>query len=95
MHQQHQPEQHHSIDEQIIHAKTKRSGGVKQYKPKKIHKLGFKNMVRAGRSGVVYDFYNFGGKHSAGADKCGVENSVLRLVQNIPKHQNYQVFFDD
>ena len=30
-----EPEQHHSIDEQIIPAKTKRSGGVKQYNPKK------------------------------------------------------------
>ena len=85
-----EPEQHHSIDEQIIPAKTKRSGGVKQYNPKKIHKWGFKNMVRAGRSGIIYS-----SKHSADADKCGAENSVLRLVQNIPKHPNYQVFFDN
>ena len=33
--------------------------------------------------------------NSAGADKCGAENSLLRLVQNIPKHQNYQVLFDN
>ena len=90
-----EPEQHHSTDEQIIPAKTKRSGGVKQHNPKKIHKWGFKNMVRAGRSGIIYDFFMYSGKHSAGADKCEVENSVLRLVQNIPKHQNYQVFFDN
>ena len=57
-----EPEQHHSIDEQIIPAKTKRSGGVKQYNPKKIHKWGFKNMVRAGRSGIIYDFFMYGGK---------------------------------
>ena len=30
-----EPEQHHSIDEQIIPAKTKRSGAVNQYNPKK------------------------------------------------------------
>ena len=52
-------------------------------------------MVRAGRSGIIYNFFIYGGKHSAGADKCGIENSVLRLVQNIPKHQNYEVFFDN
>ena len=68
---------------------------MKQYNPKKIHKWGFKNMVCVGRSGIIYDFLIYGGKHSAGADKCGAENSVLRLVQSIPKHQNQQVFFDD
>ena len=52
-------------------------------------------MVCAGRSGITYEFFMYGGKHSAGVDKCGAENSVLRLVQNIPKHQNYKVFFDN
>ena len=51
-------------------------------------------MVRAGRSGIIY-FFMYAGKHSAGADKCGAENSVLRLEQNIPRHRNYQVFFDN
>ena len=51
-----EPEQCHSIDEQIIPAKTKRSGGVKQYNLKKIHKWGFKNMVTAGQSGMIYNF---------------------------------------
>ena len=50
----------HSIDEQAIPAKTKRScGNPKQYNPKKIHKLGFKNMVRAGHSGFIYDFFMY------------------------------------
>ena len=66
-------EQCHSIDEQIIPAKTKRSGGVKQYNPKKIHKWGFKNMVRAGQSGMIYDIFMYGGKYSAGAERCGAE----------------------
>ena len=71
-----EPEQHHSIDEQIIPAKTKRSGAVNQYNPKKIHNWGFKNMVCAGRSGIIYDFFMYGGKHSAGADKCGARTSI-------------------
>ena len=36
-----EPERHYSIDEQIIPAKTKPSGGVKQYNPKKTNKWGF------------------------------------------------------
>ena len=51
------PEKSDSIDEQIIPAKTTRDGGVEQCNPKKIHKWGFKNMVRAGQSGIVYDFF--------------------------------------
>ena len=55
------------MHEQVMPAKTKRNSGVKQYNPKKIHKLSFKNMVRAGQSGMIYDFFMYGGKHSAGA----------------------------
>ena len=81
-----EPEQCHSIDEQIIPVKTKRSGGVIQYNPKKIHKWDFENMVRAGKSGIMYDFFLHAGKHSAGAENCGAEKSVLRLVENNPKN---------
>ena len=42
-----EPEVNHSIDEQIIPAKTKKSRGVRQYNPKKPHKCGFKNLLRA------------------------------------------------
>ena len=84
-----EPEQCHSIDEQIIPAKTKRSGGVKQYNPKKIRKWGFRNMVRAGQSGMIYEFFIYGGKHSAGAERCDAEESVLRLVEELPKHKNF------
>jgi len=85
----------HSIDEQIVPAKTKQSGGVRQHNPKKIHKWGFKNMVRAGKSGIIYDFFMYGGKNSAGFENCGAEQSVLRLVQNLPKHKSFHVFFDN
>ena len=56
-----EPEVNHSIDEQIIPAKTKKSGGVCQYNPKKNHKWGFRNLVRAGQSGIIYDFFLFEG----------------------------------
>ena len=47
-----EPEQEHSMDEQIIPAKTKYSG-ICQYNPKKPVKWGFKNFVRAGSSGIT------------------------------------------
>ena len=90
-----EPEKSHSTDEQTITAKTKHSGGVKQYNPKKIHKWNFKNMVRASQSGIVYDFCMHDGKHSARAEQWRVEESVLQLVEEIPKNKNYQVFFSN
>jgi hypothetical protein len=61
------PEESHSIDEQIIPAKTKFSG-IRQYNPKKPTKFGFKNLVRAGSSGYMYDFYIYAGKREAVED---------------------------
>ena len=40
-------------------------------------------MMRAGQSGIVCDFFIYGGKHSAGVERFGVEESVLRLVEEI------------
>jgi hypothetical protein len=57
------PEESHSVDEQIIPAKTKYSG-IRQYNPKKPVKWGFKNLVRAGASGFMYDFYIYAGKEA-------------------------------
>ena len=56
-----EPEPVHSIDEQIIPAKTNPSG-IRQYNPKKPSKWGFKMFVRAGRSGMMYDFFCMQGK---------------------------------
>ena len=50
------PEECHSMDEQIIPSKTKFSK-IRQYNPKKPSKWGFKNLVRAGSSGFMYDFF--------------------------------------
>lgn len=55
------PEEIHSIDEQIIPAKTTYSG-IRQYNPKRPKKWGFKNLVRAGASRMMYDFYFYTGK---------------------------------
>ena len=55
--QQLEQEEHQSIDEQIVPAKTKYSG-IRQYDPRKPHKWGFKNFVRAGKSGIIYDVFS-------------------------------------
>lgn len=90
-----EPERDQAIDEQIIPAKTKRSGGIRQYNPRKIHKWGFKNQVRAGKSGFMYDFFLYSGKHSTGSDNCGSMNTVLRLVSDLPQNRGYRLFFDN
>ena len=58
-----EPEEFHSVDEQIIPSRT-RYTKVRQYNPKKPRKWGFKNLVRAGACGFMYDFYLFGAKES-------------------------------
>ena len=83
-----------SIDEQIIPAKTKRSG-IRQYNPKKPVKWGFKMFVRAGNSGFMYDFFLYTGKNSIGKENCSCEGSVLRLIKHLPKQENFKLCFDN
>lgn len=52
-------------DEQIFSAKTECSG-IRQYLPKKIHKWGFKNFVRASELGIMYDFFIYSGANTRG-----------------------------
>ena len=87
-----EPEEEQSIDEQIIPAKTSYSG-IRQYNPKKPVKWGFKNFVRSGASGIMYDFFLYSGK--VNNEKCTGSYVVLRLIETLPKHQNYKVFFDN
>jgi hypothetical protein len=55
-----EPEERHSIDEQIIPFKGRSL--MKQYN-KKPHKWGFKVFTRAGASGMMYDFEIYTGKN--------------------------------
>ena len=54
-------------------------------------------MIRADQSGMIYDFFMYSGKHSAGAKKYGTEvfEAVRRLVEQLPNIRNYQVFLDN
>ena len=78
-----EPEANHSIDEQIIPAKTRKRGGFCQYNPKVPHKWGLKNLVRAGESGIIYDFF-YRGKNSTDGNSCSADAIVLKLPEGTP-----------
>ena len=86
------PEVNQSIDEQIIPAKTSHSG-TRQYSPKKPKKWGFKNFVRADESGIMYDFFLYSA--SSSKLKCTGSNVVMKLLETLPKGENYKLFFDN
>ena len=50
-------------------------------------------MVRLKQSGTIYEFFMYGRKHSADADRCGAEESVLCLVEELPKHKTFHAYF--
>ncbi|XP_063634975.1 piggyBac transposable element-derived protein 3-like [Cydia splendana] len=51
----------YSIDEMMIPYKGTKAGNRRQYIQNKPKKWGFKNFVRAGVSGLIYDFIMYGG----------------------------------
>ena len=85
-----EPEPVHSIDEQI---KTKLSG-ICQYNPSKPKKCGVM-FVRAGHSGMMYEFFLYAGKDCANKTDCFEANVVLRLSEGIPQQQNFKLCFDN
>ncbi|KAK7135513.1 hypothetical protein R3I94_014246 [Phoxinus phoxinus] len=90
-----EPEENHSIDEQMIPFKGKI--GMKQYIKNKPHKWGIKVFTRAGVTGLVYDFEVYTGKGTVTNERgLGVAGEVvLRLVSEVPKGLNYKCFFDN
>ncbi len=94
------PEEIHAVDEQIIPSKTKYSK-IRQYNPKKPVKRGFKNLVRAGSSGMIYDFYVYAGKDAAGqktAEYDHLQKSaqvVAKLCKDFPSHKGHKLLFDN
>uniref|UniRef100_A0A8C1TF05 PiggyBac transposable element-derived protein domain-containing protein n=1 Tax=Cyprinus carpio TaxID=7962 RepID=A0A8C1TF05_CYPCA len=90
-----EPEENHSIDEQMIPFKGKI--GMKQYIKNKPHKWGIKVFTRAGVTGLVYDFEVYTGKGTVTNERgLGVAGEVvLHLVSEVPKGLNYKCFFDN
>ncbi len=94
------PEEVHAVNEQIIPSKTKFSK-IRQYNPKKPIKWGFKILVRAGSSGLIYDFYIYGGKDTTNpeeVDYAHLQKSaqvVAKLCKDLPCHKEHKVLFDN
>ncbi|KAJ8945544.1 hypothetical protein NQ318_020390 [Aromia moschata] len=89
-------EEHLAVDEQIIPTKARSS--IKQYNPKKPHKWGYKVFVLSGISGFSYDFDIFAGPTILKEDQPNLgasSNVVVKLIENVPRHQNYKIFFDN
>ena len=69
--------------------------------PKSQKKWGFKNLVRAGASGFMYDFYIYEGKSKAtekGTEYEKLSKSaqvVAILALHLPNHENHKLFFDN
>ena len=93
-------EEHLSVDEQMC--ATKSRNYLKQYLPNKPHKWGFKLFVLCDTSGFSYNFEVYTGKENNPDQRFQNEpdlgasaNVVVRLCRNVPKHQNYKIFFDN
>lgn len=93
----------YSIDEMMILYKGTKAGNLRQYMPKKPKKWGFKMFVRAGVSGIVYDFFIYTGASTFDGMACSeAENDlglggkvVVQLCKTIEKPNESIVFFDN
>lgn len=88
------PEERHSVDEQIIPFKGR--SYLKQYLRNKPHKWGFKCFMRAGSSGLMYDFEIYTGKNTCEDVGLGFSGDiVMALTSSLPEEQNFKVYFDN
>ena len=44
---------------------------------------------------MMYNFFLYSGKGSAGAENCSSEGSVMRLVKHLPQHKHHTLCFDN
>ena len=89
-----EPEERHSIDEQIIPFKGR--SHMKQYNKNKPHKRGFKVFTRAGVSGMMYDIEIYTGKNMKLEGDLGISgNIVLRLTKDLQSNKDHKVYFDN
>lgn len=89
-----------SLDEQLC--STKARSYLKQYLPDKPHKWGYKLFVLSGISGFTYNFEIYTGQENDPTKRLSNEpdlgcsaNIVIRLLRNVPKYENYRIYFDN
>ena len=90
-----EPEEIHSVDEQMIPFKGR--SALEQYMPMKPHKWGFKVFARCGISGITYDFFFYDGKTPLVKESLGLQPAdfVLKLCEGLPTNLNYKIYFDN
>lgn len=90
-------EQYLCVDEQICSTKARHN--LKRYNPKKPNKWGYKLYVLCGVSGFAYKFELETGAENIVAsgepDLGAASNVVVRLSREIPRNQNYRIYFDN
>jgi len=93
-----------SVDEMMIPYKGVKAGSRRQYIKNKPKKWGFKFFVRAGVSGMVYDFFpyagetTFVGRHFTKWEEkyFGIgQKVVVTLCKSIPEPQLSALYFDN
>ncbi|CAH2105119.1 unnamed protein product [Euphydryas editha] len=92
----------YSIDEMIIPYKGKKAGCRRQYNPNKPSKWGFKNLVRAGVSGIIYDFLLYAGddtfrgiQFSEEEESLGLGSKIVIALCKTVKNKGSVVYFDN
>lgn len=89
-----EPEEYQAVDEQIIPFKGRNH--LKQYVKNKPHKWGYKVFMRAGSSGLMYDFRIYEGRGTCEEVGLGFSGDiVMALCQTIPEGKNFKIFFDN
>ncbi|CAH2087871.1 unnamed protein product [Euphydryas editha] len=90
-------EEYLCVDEQIC--STKARNIMKRYNPKKPHKWGYKIYVLCGVTGFAYKFEIETGAENIvlpGEPDLGASsNVVVRMARDMPKYQNYKLYFDN
>ena len=69
-----------------------------QYHPKKTRKWDFKNLVRAGSKGFIYNFYFYSGREEVNEDSgySHLQKSAqIVTMLGVPRHQGYMCYFDN
>ena len=51
--------------------------------------------MRAGKSGIIYDFFLYGCKNSAGGSSCIADATVFKLSEGLPRNQGFRLFFNN
>ncbi|GBN01523.1 PiggyBac transposable element-derived protein 1 [Araneus ventricosus] len=88
-----------SIDEQMCATKARHH--MKMYMKDKPHKFDYKDYVLCGNMGFDHKFEIYSGQKNDIKFKCDDEpdigasgNVVIRLSREIPRNQNYKLYFD-